>query len=257
MDSGPRRDSQDLSETCSDAVYGQLPDRIYSQLRDQIIRGRLAPGSRLVEAELALRFAVSRTPVRETLARLVRDTYVVTTGSGRRTRFLVAPLLTDALTELWSIVGALEGLAIHSIATMSLDDRTTLVSDLTRLNREIEAAAAARPRDIDHLGNLMSDFHLCFMDRCAGPWLRSLYAGIRPHVQRYEWAYGAQADSTYQPSIGEHQEIIEAIAAIDPEAARKRIERHWANGAKRTVAKIGRLRTQGATGVIRTTKRQK
>ena len=67
------------------AIYGELPDRIYTTLREQIIRGRLAPDLRLVEVDLASRFAVSRTPVREALARLVREGYVVALGPGRRT----------------------------------------------------------------------------------------------------------------------------------------------------------------------------
>lgn len=223
------------------AIYGELPDRIYTTLREQIIRGRLAPDLRLVEVDLASRFAVSRTPVREALARLVREGYVVALGPGRRTSFQVAPLTTASLQELWAVIGALEGVAIQAIGSMSAAQRSALVVDLERLNGELERAAEARPRDMDLVGELMSAFHLSFMDRCAGPWLRSLYDSVRPHVQRYEWAYATYSDAAYSPSIREHQQIIAAIAAADPQAAKERLERHWVNGGRRAVATMKRL----------------
>jgi DNA-binding GntR family transcriptional regulator len=221
------------------AGYGELPGRIYDQLRDEIVRGRLPAGARLIEAELADRFGVSRTPVREALARLAQESYVVTAGSGRRTRFHVAPLNSELIPELWGIIGAMEALAIQSVATMQAGERSSLAADLERLNAELEAAVAVRPRDIDHIGYLMSEFHLRFMDRCAGALLRPLYDGVRSHVQRYEWAYGAQQGADYGPSVDEHRGIIAAIAAGDAQTARERVERHWANGVKRTVASLG------------------
>jgi DNA-binding GntR family transcriptional regulator len=227
------------------AGYGELPGRIYDQLREEIVRGRLPAGARLTEAELARRFGVSRTPVREVLARLAQESYVVTAGSGRRTRFQVAPLNRELIPELWGIIGAMEALAVQSVATMDPGERAALAAELERLNAELEAAAAVRPRDIDRIGHLMSEFHLRFMDRCAGALLRPLYDGVRSHVQRYEWAYGAQQGTDYGPSVDEHRGIIAAIAAGDARAARERVERHWADGLERTVASLGHGRPGG------------
>jgi DNA-binding GntR family transcriptional regulator len=64
---------------------------------------------------------------------------------------------------------------------------------------------------------------------------------VRPHVQRYEWAYATYSDAAYSPSIREHQQIIAAIAAADPQAAKERLERHWVNGGRRAVATMKRL----------------
>jgi DNA-binding GntR family transcriptional regulator len=225
-------------------TYGELPDRIYESLKEEIIRGRLTPGARLVEADLALRFAVSRTPVREVLARLVRDSYVVTDGSDRRTRFIVAPLTTKAITELWGIMGALEGLALQAVPNLGAERRMELVRELEALNRELGVAAAERPRDVDRVGELMSEFHVCFMRQCAGPVLQHLYDGVRSHVQRYEWAYGAHFMASHSPSVAEHRGIIAAIAEGDAQKAKERIEKHWSKGAKRTIALIGQRSTR-------------
>jgi DNA-binding GntR family transcriptional regulator len=233
----PRR----VTSKSAGVSYGELPDRIYTQLRDQIIRGRLAPGTRLVEGDLAQRFAVSRTPVREALVRLERESYVVTGSEDRRTRFLVAPLSPESVPEIWGVMGAMEGQAILAIESMDDDARRALTDELELLNGELKTAAAGRPRDIDLVGDLMSAFHVSFMKRCAGPWLIALYDSVRPHVQRYEWAYGAQSDTAFDSSVDEHRKIIAAVAAADPVLARKRIEQHWASGAERTVSLIRRL----------------
>ncbi len=224
------------------AARGELPQRIYLKLRDQIVRGRLRPGSRAVEADLARRFGVSRTPVREALARLARERYLVPAGPGRRKEFLVAPLVVADVAELWGTIGALEGLAIQAVAALAAEERAALVSALERVNADLEAAAHARPRDNDLVSELMTAFHECFMEACAGPHLRALYDSVRPHVQRYEWAYGSQTDAPYDPSIAEHRRIIAAVAAGNGREARVALEQHWANGVDRTNALIARFR---------------
>jgi len=60
------------------AQHGELADRTYRQLRELIVRGRLPPGARAMETELAKRFGVSRTPVRESLARLAQEGVALT-----------------------------------------------------------------------------------------------------------------------------------------------------------------------------------
>lgn len=225
--------------------HGELAERTYAKLRDLIVRGRLAPGARAAESELASRFGVSRTPLRESLARLAREGFLVPATRGRRTELVVAPLSTAAMAELWGIIGALEGLAIQAVGGMGADERASLVAELERWNDELVAATTARPRDNDVVFELQTAFHVCFMDRCAGPQLRALYDSVRPHVQRYEWAYGTQSDAPYAPSIAEHREIIAAIASGDPGSARDAIERHWAAGTTRTSELISRFSPKG------------
>lgn len=133
---------------------------------------------------------------------------------------------------------------MQRVSTFGAEERRQLASALARVNDELSSAAAARRRDIDRISELMTDFHVCFMDQCAGPALRALYDVVRPHVRRYEWAYGMESDATYTPSILEHRAIIDAVARGDGAGARALIERHWANGVKRTRAMIERGRTR-------------
>lgn len=223
-------------ETQKDA----LADRTYQQLRDLIVRGRLRPGARAQETELAERFGVSRTPVRESLARLAQEGYLVSATAGRRTERVVAPLSPEAVDELWTVIGGLEGLAVQGVGALGREARRQLAAALARINDELSAAVTARRRNNDQISELMTDFHVCFMDECAGPTLRTLYDIVRPHVRRYEWAYGMRRGARYDASIHEHGGIIDAVAAGDGTRARALVERHWANGAKRTRAMIAR-----------------
>ncbi|MCY3548496.1 MAG: GntR family transcriptional regulator [Gemmatimonadetes bacterium] len=77
----------------------------YQHLRELIVHGRLAPGSRLIETEVAERLGLSRTPVRSALQRLMQEGYISDPGTGRQSRPYVAPLTQDDAFELLHIVG--------------------------------------------------------------------------------------------------------------------------------------------------------
>jgi DNA-binding GntR family transcriptional regulator len=175
---------------------------------------------------------VSRTPVREALARLARELFLVPATNGRRTELVVAPLAEAQMQELWGLIGGLEGVAIAAVSNMGREMRRQLASAMAELNDEL-STAVRRPRDVDRVSQLQSEFHICFMNVCAGPLLRRVYDTVRPHVQRYEWAYGAQARATYARSIKEHRAIIDAVGRGDGTRARALVESHWAGGVVR------------------------
>jgi DNA-binding GntR family transcriptional regulator len=218
--------------------FGERADQTYNQLRELIIRGRLAPGERAGELEIALRLGVSRTPAREALARLAREGFLVPATAGRRTELIVAPLSLATMTELWQVIGGLEGIALLHVTAMGRDSRRQLAAAMAEVNDELTAAVGRRLRDIDRIAELQTEFHVCFMDACAGPYLRSVYDTVRPHVQRYEWAFCANKRARYKPSLTEHGVIIDAVARGDGETARRLVEEHWAEAAKRTAVLI-------------------
>src|ERR671939_877763 len=101
------------------APHGSRPDQVYARLRDLIVQGSVAPGSRIIETEIATRLGVSRTPVREALQRLQQEGFVNGTPGAQQSRLTVAPLTRDDVHELLDIVGALEGLGARRAAAMS------------------------------------------------------------------------------------------------------------------------------------------
>src|SRR5216110_1142384 len=122
------------------APHGSRPDQVYARLRDLIVQGSLAPGSRIVETEIASRLGVSRTPVREALQRLQQEGFVMGSPGAQQSRLTVAPLTRDDVYELLNIVGALEGLGARGAALGSPTARRELVRDLKSLNAEFYRA---------------------------------------------------------------------------------------------------------------------
>src|SRR6185369_2510258 len=116
--------------SAADAPHGSRPEQVYSRLRDLIVQGLLAPGSRIVETEIATRLGVSRTPVREALQRLQQEGYVNGSPGAQQSRLTVAPLTRDDVYELLNIVGALEGMGARGAGLLASSERHTLAREL-------------------------------------------------------------------------------------------------------------------------------
>src|SRR5919197_1241116 len=120
--SGQRADTQHRrGKAPAGAPHGSRPDQVYARLRELIVQGMLAPGSRIVETEIATRLGVSRTPVREALQRLLQEGYVIDTLGTQQSRLTVAPLTREDVHELLNVVGALEGIAARPAAELPED----------------------------------------------------------------------------------------------------------------------------------------
>lgn len=221
--------------------YGSLSERVYRQVRDAIVRGRIRPGDRLIEAELAKRFGVSRTPVREALAWLAHEGFAVAESLARRTQFVVAPLNVSHVSEYWGIIGSLERYQAGNVAILESARRNELIEDLKHLNQDLRRASIARPRDPELLFHLQTAFHIRFVYEASDRRFREIYDIVRAHVQRYEWVYGTLGESNYGPSIHEHARIISAITTGDRNGAQNAVEAHWQRAAARTTLMIGQM----------------
>jgi DNA-binding GntR family transcriptional regulator len=111
-----------------------LADRVYHQLRDNIGSHQIRPGERLQEVSLAAQLGVSRTPVREALARLESEGMIAVEGRG-----FVVPELTDAdIDEIYQLRFLLEPAAISSAVA-----EVGSAADLASMSAAIEDAMAA------------------------------------------------------------------------------------------------------------------
>src|SRR5215207_7737784 len=160
------------------------PQQVYERLRELIIDGRLAPGARIVETDVAARLGVSRTPVRGALQRLQQEGFVVDSPTLRQTRPTVAPLTSDDARELFVLVGALEGLAAHRAALGSPSQRSALATTLATINRALAAAVAAARPDHRRIFELDEQFHRSYME-AAGPRVLAMHGRVKPQAERY------------------------------------------------------------------------
>jgi DNA-binding GntR family transcriptional regulator len=81
-----------MRNTTSENRYGSNTKNAFTAIRDLIVRGRLAPGSWMVESDLCARLGMSRTPIRAALQWLQYEGYVIAHGTGSKSRMIVAPL---------------------------------------------------------------------------------------------------------------------------------------------------------------------
>lgn len=214
--------------------------RTYRRLRDLIVRGRLAPGSRLVEAELADGLEVSRTPVRSALMRLRQEGYVVPAPEERRSGNVVAPLTREDAEELLEVMGMLEALAARGCAEAEPADREELADRIERINEALADAAQSGSLDRSRIQELDDRFHSSFVHAGAGSRVMTFYDMVRPQKERYMRFYLSGLADHLDESIREHSAIVERIRAGDPEGAEQAVQTTWRNGAKRLGAVIER-----------------
>src|SRR5262245_10897833 len=116
----------------------------YLAIRDRIVRGELPPESRLIEAQLASDLGVSRTPIRDALAQLTRDGFVVAGRPARRLELTVAPLRHSAVDELWTLIGGIEWAALGRLGRLSPAEQRALADRLEEINDQLRSLMKPR-----------------------------------------------------------------------------------------------------------------
>jgi len=221
------------------------PQQVYERLRALIIDGRLAPGARIVETDVASRLGVSRTPVRGALQRLQHEGYVVDSPTLQQTRPTVAPLTREDALDLFLLVGALEGLAAFRAALGAPADRSALAAALTEINDAFAAAASAARPDHSRIFELDERFHRGYM-KAAGPRVRALHDTVKPQAERYERLYVSMLTSELHTSVAEHRAIVKAIRSGNATVAQAAVETNWRNAAERLASVVAASGERGS-----------
>ena len=228
--------------------HPQRGDRVtlaYRRLRELIVTGRLAPGSRIIETSVADRLGVSRTPVRAALQRLQQEGYVVVTSPGQQSRMAVAPLTQEDAIELFGMVSAVEGLAANGAARRPAELRARVVAELRTLNADLLKASTSDARDVNRVFTLDERFHRRVVEFGAGQRLLALHDSIKPQSERYGRIYSSALIDEMVSSVREHEAVINAIESADAEAAETAMRRNWINASQRLANVIDTLGERG------------
>lgn len=186
----------------------------YSMILDAIDTGTYRPGDRLVESELAERFGVSRTPIREALQRL--ETQSLLARDGRS--LIVASLDHNQMAELYVVRGELEGLAARLAARNATEEEVRLLREMVEADNALKdhPAALARANRRFH-----KQIHLASHNRFL--------------VQQLDLVHRSMAlmATTSLAVVGrgeiaqrEHDSIVSAIEARDGDAADAALRAH-------------------------------
>jgi DNA-binding GntR family transcriptional regulator len=211
-----------------------------------IVRGKLAPGTWIIEADLADRLGYSRTPVRGALHWLQREGYVMASGNTAKSRMIVAPLTKEDAQELYSIIGHIEGLGARLTAQLSQAARLKLVRKLRELNDGLRELSSAKRREPNRIFDLDMEFHRVIVEASAGPRLLELHRSTQPQAERYWRLYHSAILDELGTSIHEHEDIIDAISKGEADAAERGIQLNWENGAERLSKVIDSIGERGS-----------
>jgi DNA-binding GntR family transcriptional regulator len=224
--------------TLAAAPHGSRPEQVYTRLRDLIVQGSLAPGSRIVETEISTRLGVSRTPVREALQRLQQEGFVTGAPGAQQSRLTVAPLTREDVHELLDIVGALEGLGARRAGALEAVERRALVKELRALNQEFARAARANPVDHGRLYEADERLHRRIVESGMGPRLSALHDAVKPQAERYIRLHISMLADDITPSVDEHDALIDAIDDGRAADAQLAVELNWRHAAQRLMRVI-------------------
>lgn len=200
--------------------HKQLWESIADQLRDEILDGRLAAGSRLLETELADRFGVSRGPIRDALNDLARQG--LAEDLPRRGTF-VSSLSERDLEEVYVLRRAIEEAAVRlAIAKASDVDIANMYECL------VEAEEAYGRADLPVAWEADMAFHRTYCRMSGNGRLLALFEGLASQtVLLMRTALATHASMAWTPPVELHRRIADAIAARDVERAMHAVGEHY------------------------------
>jgi DNA-binding GntR family transcriptional regulator len=205
---------------------GSTVDHLFVRLKTAIQTGELAPGQRLIEADLTKDYGVSRGPLREALRRLASEgvvDFVPNRGA------MVKRFSRKEIVDLFKIRQALEGLAAELAATNFTPAQHKAQMHVLR------QISDGRLREEMPFSEENRSFHNVILELCDNAQLDTLIQQLQLPLLRYQ-IRGALDSNYLQKSRDEHAAIAAAILANDPKQAEKRMQRHLGQAAQRLMA---------------------
>ena len=151
-----------------------------------------------------------------------------------------------ARAECTGIIGHLEGLGARLAARLPLVNREETIQKLKVFNLGLSELARARHSDANRIFELDLNFHRVVVEAAAGPRLLELHKTVQPQAERYWRLYAGAILDELDQSIGEHDEIMDAILKGDADRAEVSIQINWENGVKRLSRVIEDLGERGS-----------
>lgn len=213
-----------------------LHEQTYDALRAFILSGELAPGERLVETQLAERLNVSRTPIREALRQLQRETLLTADANGG---LRVPTLSIDDAMQLYDCRMALEQLAVKEACAQATEGEIHAIEHWVIQAEALDSNVltldnCAQMLEVDYC------FHRAIAKSTQNRWLLSMLD------QLFDQMMLLRVQTTrHNPQVldicGEHRRIFEAIARRDVAAAVQAIEIHLSASKQRVTQEVQAL----------------
>ena len=195
-----------------------LGAQVYHLLRDRILRGEIAGGSRLIQGPLSEEIGTSRIPVRDALKRLESDGLVMCDETGR---YSVVQFSTEDAEEVYAIRRRLEPFAVELAAKAMTPEAMGEIRSLFN-----QLGKAARRRQLEKYIEINTRFHMAIYEASGMVRLvriiRGLYSGV-PSLTPIV------LEGRMVRSQEEHAEVVDRLAARDGAGAARAMDRHIEN----------------------------
>jgi len=183
--------------------YLSLKDRAYQNIKFQIIRGNLRPGTRLLEEELAKAMSISRAPIREAFNKLEKEGFVTNIP---RKGAAVSNVTTEIIEDIFEIRETLETLAVKKSLGKIF------------INKSENAENRIQYLVLD------KKFHDLLSQNCGNKKLIELLANLQEQIH---WLRNISLKrTTFSGSVREHLAIIEALKRNDKKLITKTLLQH-------------------------------
>jgi DNA-binding GntR family transcriptional regulator len=201
-----------------------LRETIYEQLRADILQLRLPPGTEIREAELAARFEVSKSPVRDALMRLEREALVITSP---RQGYRVAPVSLADVQDMFHLRAALERACMERIVRQASDEQLATLEPFRRFDPD-----AWKGGFIEY----NRAFHGILADLAANVRMRDQLSDLIGQMERVVLMSVnkvRQGSGNTQSLVDEHCRMIDALQERQVRRAERLAEQHITLAGKR------------------------
>ena len=208
-----------------------LARRSFDSIKSDIINGQLAQGTKIVESDLALKYGISRGPLREAIHRLEQIKLIVRVPhAGSRVVTLDIKMMQDIYTAREALEGMAARLAARLMPGADIEALSTLLDQHSdNINETAGKAYLQREGDID--------FHYRIALASENRWIQQNLHGELYQLIRMCRHQSGQFPSRAQTALDQHRQIANAIARRDEELAELLMRRHI-SGAWEIVKKI-------------------
>ncbi len=208
---------EEISFQVNPSELKPLGEVAYNVIRTAIIQGRLRPGQRLAETELAEKMGLSRTPIREALHKLELEG-LVTTRPRRGT--IVRELPLGEIEEIYVIRALLEGFAARLAA------RTIQSRDVKALERLLERMSRATGKgDVVEICTVNTRFHRALSAASKSARICNLIDTMRDQMWRFR-LITMSVPGRPQAVLEEHRKMVDAVRDRDGELAERLLYQH-------------------------------
>lgn len=194
-----------------------LREIVYEQLKMQILTGKITPGTRMMEVELADEMGVSRTPIREAIRKLEKEGLV--TIEPRRGAYASDISVKDMVDTL-EVREDLEGLAAALAAERMTDEQMEELIQITRKYSE-----AISNSDTEKIISYDEQFHKHIVACSGNKTLIQLSETVQELALRFRYLFYDDF-SRYENMPVEHRQILDAIKGGDADTARQTADNH-------------------------------